>query len=170
MRMNFVIFGMGKFNQFRSFLLAHRVNCMRHHHKLHTFRFALVIFQKFDIRRPSFWRHQRFCKRNANRRTDSHFFDNAHRLFAMPIHVRKKHRSRLDHFENCKAATNSDVVRREFCFCRPNVFVEPFAKFHVVSKTAQQAHRCMRVAVIERWHNCKMRTIDNFSTFVIIRF
>ena len=88
----------------------------------------------------------------------------------MPVHVRKKDRPRLNHFENSQAAPDADVGIRQFRFGRPNVFAEPFAKFHVVSKAAQQAHRRMRMAIVKRGHNCEMRTIDNLCAFVIGRF
>ena len=170
MRVNLVIFFVGKFYEFCGFLLTHRINGVRHHHNLHTFRFALVLSHEVYISRPALRSQQIFGHGNANSRTDSHIFDSLYSLFAMPIHVRKENRSRLDHFENRQAAPYANIIIRKLSFGGPNIIIQPLVKFHIVSKTAQQRHCRMRVAVIERRHNCKMRAINNFSVFVIIRF
>ena len=137
MRVNLVIFFVGKFYEFCGFLLTHRINGVRHHHKLHTFRFALVLSHEVYISRPALRSQQIFGHGNANSRTDSHFFDNTDRLFAMPIHIGKEYRSRLDHFKNRQSTPRADIVIRELSFHRPDVIVEPFAKFHVVGIAAQ---------------------------------
>ena len=125
--------------------------------------------EEFKILLDSIRGHERFGKRHSDGSPDTHLFDDLHRPFAVPVHIGKEHRPRLDHFQYRKTAANFDIVTGELRFEGPDVLIEPAAQFHIVRITAQERHRRMRMAVVKSGQNGKGGTVHDFGIFNILR-
>ena len=84
---------------FKEFL-AHQINGVRHYHKLHAFRFMAMITDKLHVLFDTTRSAQVFGNSHTNGSTNTHFFNHLHGVFAMPVHIGKKHRARLNHLKH----------------------------------------------------------------------
>ena len=167
MSVQHVIFGNGHLGAALENLFAHRIDGMRHHSKLHAIIFIAMVLQELEILLDMFRGIQIFGNRHANRCSDSHFLHDLHSDFAMPVHIRKEDRSRLDHFKHGQAGSDFDILGGQFRLERPDVFLQPFLERHVIGISTQEGHGSMSVPVIERRYNGKPLAIHHFGLIII---
>ena len=82
--------------------------------------------------------------------THAHLLGGGNDLFGDEVAVVEEDRAAFDHLQAGEAGSCIDVLRREFCLGGPDVFVEPREELQIVRIAAQQYHRHMGVAVVER--------------------
>jgi len=114
-----------------------------------------------------FGRIQIFGNRHANGRTNSHFLHHLHGDFTTPVHIREKDRSGLNHFKHGKARSDFDILSSELSLERPNVFLQPLLKRHIVGIASQQSHCSMRVSVVKRRDNGQAIAFNDFGICII---